>query len=342
MLDLGLLIERTRRDGQPVFVYGVSYGTYWANRYLQLFPGQADGVVLDSIAAPGTSLARQDEDANEAARDLLALCAKDAGCAGKLGEDPWAKALALVTKLGSGHCPEATPPPGFTMHEAVRLAFGTMLMQPHLRGYIPAAIHRLDRCAANDVVALRTFFGALYGGGGGGGGGEMLKSWGFVLSYNIVFSEMWETPPPSSEALSAIREGAVASREITAGLPELFAMWPRYVEPRAGSLAVTDTPMLMLAGGLDPATLLRKQTPARDHFRGPHQHFIEIPSATHTVIASSTTSQNRSCGTTIMMSFLEDPTGTPDTSCLADVVPLDFAGDAATTNALFGTSDPWD
>ncbi|MBX3261098.1 MAG: alpha/beta fold hydrolase [Labilithrix sp.] len=340
--DVGLLIERTRREGQPVFLYGGSYGTYWANRYLQLYPDQADGVVMDSIAAPGTSLARQDEDANEAARELLALCAKDTKCADKLGPDPWAKALGLVTELAAGHCSEVEPPPGFTTSLAVRLAFGTMLMQPHLRGYVPAAIYRLDRCAPNDLTALGAFFKALYGGGGGGGASEMLKGWGFVLSNNVAFSEMWETPPPSSEALASIREAAVASREITAGLPELYETWPRYVEPRAGTWAETETPILMLAGGLDPATLFRKQLPARDHFRGAHQHFVGIPSATHTVIASSATTANRSCGTMIMMSFLEDPRGTPDTSCLADVVPLSFDGDPATTSALFGTDDAWE
>ena len=31
-------------------VLGVSYGTFLAHRYLQLYPAQADGVVLDSIA----------------------------------------------------------------------------------------------------------------------------------------------------------------------------------------------------------------------------------------------------------------------------------------------------
>ena len=341
--DLGLLIERTRREGQPVFVYGVSYGTYLANRYLQLFPKQADGVVLDSIAAPGSSLARQDQDANEAARDLLAVCAKDATCAEKLGADPWAKAQALVPKLLVGHCSDVVPPASLTLHEALRLAFGTMLMHPHLRGYIPAAIHRLDRCAENDVPAMNTFFKALYGDGSEPGEpDEMMKSWGWVLSNNITFSELWETPPPSAEDLASIRESAVASREITSGLPELHAIWPLYTDPLAPAWATTDVPMLMLAGGLDPATLFRKQVPARDQFSGPHQHFVEIPSASHTVIASSMTTAGRSCGTMIMMTFLEDPRGTPDTSCLADVLPVTFAGDAAVTNALFGTSDPWE
>lgn len=341
--DVGLLIDRTRREGQTVFVYGVSYGAYWANRYLQLFPTQVDGVILDSIAGPGMSLARQDEDANEAARLLLGVCAKDATCATKLGADPWAKAEALVTKLKGDHCTALTPPAGFTRHEAVRLAFGSMLMSAGLRRYVPAAIYRLDRCSEADVAAMNTFFTAIYGTGEEGGEpNEFMKGWGFVLSNNVMFSELWETPPPTNAILDGIREGAVASREITAGLPDLFATWPRYDEPRAKAWATTDRPVLMLAGGLDPATLFRKQLPARDAFRGPNQHFVEVPSATHTVIASSQTSEKRSCGTLMMMAFLENPTAPLDTSCLANVVPISFDGDAAMTNGLFGTSNAWD
>ncbi|HEY5957553.1 MAG TPA: alpha/beta fold hydrolase, partial [Polyangiaceae bacterium] len=51
--DLGEAIARTRKANQPVFVYAVSYGTYLAERYLQLFPNQSNGVILDSIAPPG-------------------------------------------------------------------------------------------------------------------------------------------------------------------------------------------------------------------------------------------------------------------------------------------------
>lgn len=73
--DLGVMIARTKPEGQPVFVYGVSYGTYWAHRYLQLYPNQANGVVFDSIFPQGGSLARQDADANEAAK-LFLRCAE--------------------------------------------------------------------------------------------------------------------------------------------------------------------------------------------------------------------------------------------------------------------------
>src|SRR5206468_7908508 len=66
--DVALAISRTRADGQPVFVYGASYGTFWAHRIMQLAPTVADGFVLDSIVPPVSSLARQDQDADEAGK----------------------------------------------------------------------------------------------------------------------------------------------------------------------------------------------------------------------------------------------------------------------------------
>ena len=49
--DVHLLMERFRRPGQSLSVYGVSYGTYWAGRYARLFPGHARALVLDGVVS---------------------------------------------------------------------------------------------------------------------------------------------------------------------------------------------------------------------------------------------------------------------------------------------------
>lgn len=336
--DLGVAIERARTPGQGVYVYGVSYGTYWANRYMQLYPEQADGVILDSLAPPAASLARQDQDANEAAKDLLDLCAKDALCGAKLGADPWAKANALVTKLKAGHC-AAIGPAGVPVHELFRQLFGQFLMHPDYRKLIAPMIHRADRCEQRDIDALKPFLAAQVG---EPEVNEMLRQWGWVLGYHVLFSELWEAPSPTAADLAAIREGAVASRDVTAGMDALVGKWPAYPgDAYMGKWPDRKKPVLVLQGGLDPATLLRKARPGKAVFTKPGQHWIEIPSATHTVIASSVTTEKRSCGTLIMMSFLEDA-ASPDTSCLAKVVPLDFAVPASLTQGVFGTTDAWD
>jgi hypothetical protein len=123
-----------------------------------------------------------------------------------------------------------------------------------------------------------------------------------------------------------------------------LGVWPVYgPDEYTGKWATVDTPILALAGGLDPATLLRKALAWKDHFKGPHQHWVEIATATHTVIASSPTSDlTKSCGSRILKNFLEGPTAPLDTSCLLDLAPLTFAGRPDLTKSVLGTDDPWE
>lgn len=342
--DVGLLVDALRREtGQPQVVLGISYGTYWAHRYLQMFPEQADGVVLDSLAAPGLSLYRQDEDSNLAAEDFLDVCAADTFCSSKLGPDPWGVAVDMMDRIKTGHCAEIAVE-GHDTHMLLRRGFASLLMDPFLRTYIPAIIYRADRCEEGDIEALQVLMGLLTQ--------EQPESleyelWGYVLTQNVVRSEFGEDPMPTVEELQEIRESAVASRDITIMLGETID-WPTYpADPFIGGWAETDTPVLMLQGGLDPATLLEKATGYRDRFQGQHQHWVEIPTATHTAIASSPfvdeIGESRSCGTRMVMAFTEDPTGELDTSCVDLVEPLDFTLTSTDYNlALFGTRDAWE
>lgn len=343
--DVGLLVDAVAREtGAPQVVYGVSYGTYWAHRYLQLFPDQADGVILDSMAAPGLSLYRQDEDANTAAELLFGACAADAFCASKLGEDPWAVAEGLVADLHAGHCPEIAVE-GDSTQAWMRRGFGSMLMGVTWREYLPAVVYRAARCGPEDIEPLRRFMAAITQ---PAGESLELELWGFVLTQNVIRSEFGEEPMPTAAELAAIREGAVASRDVTDMLEETLD-WPVYpADPYMGAFAETDTPMLMLQGGLDPATLLEKARPYEAHFTGAHQTWVEFPTASHTTFVSTPTRENavdvtRGCARTLIFEFLADPRGELDTSCVAEVLPLDLAlSDTEKNQALLGTGDAWE
>lgn len=345
--DVGLLIDAMQRSSdQPVFVYGVSYGTYWAHRYLQLYPDQAEGVILDSIAAPGMSLYRQDEDANTAAELFFDACGADPFCAAKLGDDPWSVADGLVQRLKDGHC-SSIAVEGIDTHVLFRRAFGSLLMDPFLRPYIPAIVYRADRCSLADVEALQVLMGVLTQ-----EQPESLETvlWGYLLTQNVIVSEFNESPAPTPELLAAIREDAVASRDITTMLEQTLD-WPAYPsEPYIGQFAATDTPMLMLNGGLDPATLLSKARVLQPHFTGPHQTWVEFPTATHTTIASSPfideIGETRSCATRMLMAFVGAPEAEIDQACRDAVLPLDFTLTSSSyvpyNRALFGTTDAWE
>ncbi len=342
--DLNLAIRAMAQVDQPAFIYGVSYGTSVAHRYLQLFPEHVNGVVLDSIAPPGISLYRQDEDANEAARDYFNACAADPVCGAKLGPNAWQRAEALFAKLKTGHCSEIAVP-GVPTHLVLRRAFGGLLMDGFQRGYIAPIVYRADRCEPRDITALKVTMAQFTGEGGSPPLEHQL--WGWVLSQNILHSEFSETPLPTPMQLNAIREASVASRDVTEGF-EATLNWPRYpLDAYAGAFADTTTPLLMLQGGLDPATLLRKARVMQPKFTRPNQTWVEFPTATHTTLVSSPyvneVGERRSCGTVTMMRFLEAPTSPLDTSCVAKVLGIDWSLPSVDYNrGFFGTDDAWE
>ena len=106
--DLAHAIDRIRSPGRPVFIYGVSYGTAVAIRYMQLRPNDATGVVLDSVAPPGIAFfSHFDEQYDPALHSLADLCLADPACVAHVGADPWSVLSRVTGEVASGACPGA-------------------------------------------------------------------------------------------------------------------------------------------------------------------------------------------------------------------------------------------
>ncbi|ETI35213.1 hypothetical protein L917_17651, partial [Phytophthora nicotianae] len=74
-------------NGVDTIVYGVSYGTIFAERLMHLAPPQVTGYVLDSVAATSGApddkffwISRWDFNFHEVGDDFLSLCASDSNC----------------------------------------------------------------------------------------------------------------------------------------------------------------------------------------------------------------------------------------------------------------------
>lgn len=337
--DVGVLIESTRREGARVFVYGASYGTFWAHRYLQLFPAQSDGVILDAILPPQGSMARQDIDADEVSGQLFQACADDPECGPKLGGDPRAAGLTLFEKLDAGHCPQIqTKAPARIL---LRRAFGQMMMHWHARRLIPAAIFRADRCNEEDIDAINTLidvhhftpdpFGEI-----------VLREYGWVLANHIAFSELWETPEITVDQMAEWREAALVSRDITEQFAAPLEAMPRYPHDEYYlGFSKTDRPLLMIQGTWDPATRYENALVMKAEYTGSRHYWVDIPKGAHGVLGSVPTTAGKSCGTEIVLRFLEDPESPPDTSCLSNLAPVTFDGPPQLNQSLFGTEDAW-
>lgn len=365
--DLGLVIDLAHEPGVPVFVYGGSYGTYWGLRYLQLFPEQPDGVILDSICAPGAChLDEYDRNFNDTGKLILQACAADATCAAKLGviaPDPWAAVGEVFARIDDGSlCDGAFP---FLDRPLLRLVLGFLETDSSVRVLIPGLIYRLHRCDANDQAVLWTFFEAMQQMSGGGGASTPLPEGAtldasLTLGLHVILAELLGSM--SYADVQAIADAAYFSTDGSPGMLQVAesGVWP--VVPDDGYMnrwAETATPLLMLNGTLDPQTTLAMAEPAGAHYTGAHQTFVAIDAAPHGVLVSSQTYESvqamfegsieyltRPCGFRIMESFVADPTAAPDTTCLGELYPLEF-GTASPLNRyvsayLFGTEDMYE
>lgn len=330
--DLGTLIERAREPASKVFVYGLSYGTYLGLRYLELYPEQADGVILDSIVTPGTMfISKADEYFDPVAHQYADLCKADATCNAKLGPDPWTKIQSIVAAVHGGHCAEA----GFTP-ETLRYVLGGGMMGWYSRLMSLALLYRLDRCSPEDVTAIQTdkdIWLSPYD----------LDGFSHGLEANVSFSELWESPAPSAMDLVARNDAALFSLNWGAARADAYGAWPRYTpDEHQLSWPTTSVPVLMLNGTLDTETPFDLAKQAETSLAGPHHTFVSLPNAPHGGgYQSPTLPDNLPCGVTIMASFVKDPKAAPDTSCIAAMKPLAFE-DAKRAKVFFGTGSVWE
>lgn len=333
--DIEAVIDATLGDDQQLVLYGVSYGTLLVQRYLQLFPGRADAVILDSLYGPGAQyMDDYDGQWDVVAQVLADRCAEDPTCAGAFGADPWERVVQIVDDFEAGHCPLADLGPD----DLGPLAFH-VLDSVALREHLLALLHRIDRCSPADVAAVEhylTTLAALLG--------PPSPRRSDVLTTHIVLSEEWRTPAPPVAEVQQRCEDAVLCPEVASSHAWHQPDWPIYDEPFTDQWPTFDQPVLVLQGQLDAKTPLATARTIEPHLRGDHQHFVEVPDASHVVIASTPTTDGSPlpCGLLIMAGFVADPTGPLDLACLDHLVPLDFTGDPTTNATFFGTEDRWD
>lgn len=337
--DLGGVIKATQQDGVPVFVHGTSYGTYWANRYLVLFPEQSSGAILDSIALPDDSLADFDLGFDAVGAELMQRCAADSLCQSKLGSDPLSRLAALYDALDAGHCA------ALGLDRALlRRTLGSLLPSSVARTWIGPLIYRLERCSDEDLQRISSFYNNVFG---SGEGPASVPRFSRALQANITLSEIWESPNPDPVQMAQDIESSNFAQGATLYLAQIHDDYPRYAaDEHRGQYASPDVPLLLLAGGLDPSTPLAAVSErAQEQWNGPNQHFLVFPDAAHGVTFGSPDlfpPGGKHCGVKLLLDFTANPEGGLDTTCLDHLAPADFQGYGPTSQAIWGTDDLWE
>lgn len=348
--DLGKLIELLKEDGKQVFVYGVSYGTFWAHRYLQLFPTQSNGVILDSIALNGYCfLDNYDKLANEVGKQFMELCKDDTTCFAKMStiaETPWEAMGVVFDKIKNGEICEDFS--GYAADDLKGVLFYMLAGGAYTRNLIPPMMYRINRCSQDDVAVISTFINNMFGGKKADYVPENeLDS--NILYYNVAFNELW-SGIEVQEALD-LNETYYVSTNGVAGnaLIGKSGLWPVYDEPFLTEYSTSETPILMLNGTLDPQTPLEIAIPAKDKFTKAHQTFITAPYSAHGVMTQTVTMNSinggPACGEKIIFNFINDPTAEVTTECFEDLIPVEFGNSMFNqymSSYLFGTTDMWE
>jgi pimeloyl-ACP methyl ester carboxylesterase len=341
--DVAALIERTRGDGQDVHVFGISYGTYWAQRYMQLFPEQPTAVTLDSLCQAGLCSVNQfDPWLDRVGRKFLAACGADEFCGGKLG-DPLAAMGAFLDGLDAGTCAGLTDA-GINRTLAKQL-FGVFLASLDTRPLIPALVYRGNRCEADDVAVFQHLVGVLTAPPDLSAAPADVHLYSQVLGNHAAVSEMMELAPPSLAEALATQEQAYFWGGDVASEYAMYDLWPRYPhDAHVGGYPAVAFPMLLMNGTLDPQTPIEFADEIVPHYTQANQTFVAVPDAPHGLVfrTPTLTAPHTPCGLAMFAAFVDDPLAPVDTSCLADIVPLDFHGDPATVAAMLGTADAWE
>lgn len=337
--DVGLLIERARGANEKVYVLGISYGSYWAQRYLQAYPTQANGVMMDGVLPLDTGLWASDSLANEAGLRLLEACAKDATCNVALGGEPIATATRVIDKArdATTRCQGAN---GFDRDTLSQLFAGAMSME--IGNAIPGLLLRLDRCNADDQKQLATFQQLLMA----IVASEEAVDWELdnpALGQHVLRTDLMAEIEslPLSELIAKRDEMLVWSAAISLeSTQQLLTEWPIDYSPLEKTVTRAKTPVLISNGGFDVQTPLPW---ASNLAKANGVDAWVFPYAGHGVDISLglATSEAMPCSLQIKAQFLANPRSKIDSSCIAELPSPDFVAQTATAKtlamSLFGT-----
>jgi len=232
---------------QAINLLGASYGTRVAQEYLRRYPQHVRSLVLDGVATPSMRIDLDVWPAREAAlNDVLQACSADAPCHDAL-PDFEATLVKIRSALdGKGTVTLADPRTGASREIALSydLVIGALqafVYAPELSSLIPSI---LDRAASGDFAPL--FATAMMF------SEDLDRTMNFALHYAVICAEdAARVKPDEVASLGArLRAPSLAQRNLTA-----CEGWPRPPLPEDfASSVVSDKPVLLLSGGLDPVT----------------------------------------------------------------------------------------
>ncbi|TMP40482.1 alpha/beta hydrolase [Pseudoalteromonas citrea] len=352
--DLSYAIAKSKAiNWYPSYVYGVSYGTLWAQRFSQVAPQGAQALILDSVLPPsGFGLDLWDENANMIFKLVTEHCDTDSLCATKFIYPTEASIRHTVQAFFKGeHCPSVN-----ISKEGLQTL--TMIgTQIGWEAILMPFFHRLQRCNNSDIHSLNHAVVAL----------SQLLDIDLSQSSQVTNSHLISSPqsniapdikkPPYSQELfylianneiseikktpeerntfceTAISCSTKSRRELEV---QTYQVWGnKYTDQYLYKDMFHYMPTLAMNGLLDPQTPHFHSARLKGAFSNINQRYVEVPYTRHAVLFSS------NCSKDIMFSFISDIWSEPNTTCLKDIPSLNFDLDDSTSLLIFNTLDEY-
>lgn len=272
MQDLDAVREAI--GAERINLVGASYGTRAALEYQRQFPQAVRRSVLDGVAPPDMVLpASAGVDAQAALDALFAACGIEPGCTRQWPalRQAWDGLLASLPRSVLVADPLTGVVENVVMtRDLVLAAVRAPLYVPALAAGLPAAITAAAQGRYEPLVTLGTALSRR--------GAPALAT---GMHFSVICAE--DMPRLASAA-------AAPARDFGAGLAPLYeqacAGWPRGAVPEAFyRIGRSATPVLLLSGGIDPATPPRHARRVAEALGEKAKHVI-VPNAGHGLLGA--------------------------------------------------------
>lgn len=219
-----------------------SYGTRAALEYLRLYPRHVRRIVLDGVAPPDMALPEASAPDAQAAFDaLLQACAQDAACQARHPElrQNWRELLdGLPRPVRVAHPLTGRDEDLLLTRDMLLAMVRTALYAPATASALPAALDEAAAGRFGPLVGLSSALGAARGAD--------------ALAQGMHFTVVCAEDLPGDNASPP---AADFGQGLAALYREVCAFWPRGAVPAAfRQVPPASVPVLLLSGGIDPAT----------------------------------------------------------------------------------------
>jgi len=300
---------RRKLGAERINLWGASYGTRAALEYLRQFPQHVRTAVLDGVAPPDMALpAAFAVDADAALERLVKVCQADDDCRARY-PDFAARIERLLTRADAGF--EITVPHplsgGAQVLRVDRRLLGSLLRVPlyvpSLAAVLPFALAEAGGGDFAALVALSTAVGT-----------RMTENFAVGMHFAVICAEDLPRVTAARRAEAAATRFGTHFVDLYAGACPAVATRP--VPDAFYDIGRVDVPVLLLSGGLDPATPPRHGATVAQRL-GRARHVV-APNLGHGITGQS-------CAPRLVTRFIRDGDfGDLDFACLEQLPAARF------------------